>query len=78
MHEYVKSLVRSSPDHSILRFCTNDLSSDKSPEKIARSIIDLVTSIKNEKHDNHKYDKKVEEKRCEVNNFLWKLLKEKN
>ena len=28
-----------------------DLSSDKSAEEIARSIIDLATSIKNEKHD---------------------------
>ena len=57
---------------------TKKYTQNKSSEQIERSIIDLVTSIKNEKHDNHKYDKKVEEKRCEVNNFLWKLLKEKN
>ena len=85
MHEYVKSLVRSSPDHFILHVCTNDLSSDKSPEKIARSIIDLVTSIKNEKHDVsisniiiRAGDKKLEEKWCEVNSFLGKLCKENN
>ena len=30
---------------------TNDMSSDKSPEEIARSIIDLATSTKNENHD---------------------------
>ena len=85
MHEYVKSLVRSSPDHSILRVCTNDLSSDKSPEKIARSIIDLVTSIKNKTHDVsisniiiRAGDKKLEEKRYEVNSFLGKLCKENN
>ena len=51
MHDYVKPLVRSSPDHFILHVGTNDLSSDKSPEEIARSITDLATSIKNEKHD---------------------------
>ena len=51
MHDYVKPSVRNSPDHFILHVGTNDLSSDKSPEEIARSIIDLATSAKNEKHD---------------------------
>ena len=85
MNDYVKPLVRSSPDHFILHLGTNDLSSDKSPEEIARSNIDLATSIKNEKHDvsisNIRIradDKKLEEKRCEVNSFLGKLCKEKN
>ena len=85
MNDYVKPLVRSSPDHFILHVGTNDLSSDKSPEEIARSNIDLATSIKNEKHDvsisNIRIradDKKLEEKRCEVNSFLGKLCKEKN
>ena len=50
MHDYVKTSVWSSPDHFILYVGTNDLSSDKSPEEIARSIIDLATSIKNKKH----------------------------
>ena len=66
-------------------FRTNDLSSDKSPEEIARSIIDLATSIKNEKHDVsisniiiRADDKTLEEERCEVNSFLGKLCKEKN
>ena len=85
MHDYVKPLVRSSPDHFILHVGTNDLSSDKSPEEIARSITDLATSIKNEKHDVsisniiiRADDKKLEEERCEVNSFLGKLCKEKN
>ena len=84
-HDYVKPSVRSSPDHFILHVAVNDLSSDKSPEELARSIIDLVTSIKNEKHDVRisniiirADDKKLEEKRCEVNSFLGKLCKEKN
>ena len=85
MHDYVKPSVRNSLDHFILHVGTNDLSSDKSPEEIARSITDLATSIKNEKHDVsisniiiRADDKKLEEKRCEVNSFLGKLCKEKN
>ena len=51
MSNHVKPSVRKSPDHFILDICTNDLSSDKSSEEIARLIIDLATSIKNENHD---------------------------
>ena len=85
MNDYIKPSVRSSPDHFILHVGTNDLSSDKSLEEIARSIINLAISIKNKKHDVsisniiiRADDKKLEEKRCEVNSFLGKLYKEKN
>ena len=84
MYDYVKPLVRSSPDHFILHVGSNELSSDKSPEVMARSIIDLATSIKNEKHVSISnilicaIDKKLEEKRREVNSFLGKLCKEKS
>ena len=85
MNDYVKPLIRSSPDHFILHIGTNDLSSDKSSEEIAKSIIDLATSIKNKKHDvsisniiTRADNKKPEEKRCEVHSFLGKLCKEKN
>ena len=85
MHDYVKASVRSYPDHFVLHVGTSGPSSDKSPEEIARSIIDLATSIKNEKHDIsisniiiRADDKKLEERRCEVNSFLGKLCKEKN
>ena len=85
MHDYVKQSVRNSPDRFILHVGTNDLSSNKSPEEIARSIIDLATSIKNKKHDVRTFNiiipadnKKREEKRFEVNSFLGKLCKEKN
>ena len=85
MHDYVKPLVRSNTDHFILHVGTNDLSSCKSPEETARSITDLATLIKNEKHDIsisiiiiRADDKKLEEKRCGVNSFLGKLCKEKN
>ena len=83
MNDCVKSPVGSSPDHLILHVGTNDLSLDKSPKEIARSRIDLAASIK--KHDFsisniiiRVDDKKLEEKRCEVDDFLGKSCKEKN
>ena len=85
INDYVKPSVRSSPDHFVLHVGTNDLSSDKSSEEIARSIIDLATLIKNENPNVsisniiiRADDKKLEEKRCEVNSFLRKSCKEKN
>ena len=75
MNDYVITLVRSSPDHFILRVGTNDLSSDESPEERARSIIFLSTSIKGKKHD---VSISLEEKRCSVNSLLGKLCKERN
>ena len=84
-HDYVKPLVRSSPDYFIFHVGTNDLSSNKAPEEIGRSITDLATSIKNEKYDVsisniiiRADDKKLEKKRCEVSSFLGKWCKEKN
>ena len=80
MHDYVKPSTRSTPDHFVLHVVANDLSSDRSPE-IARSIIDLATSIKNKKHDVsisniiiRADDKKLEEKRCGVNSFLGEIV----
>ena len=83
MHDYVKPSVRSSSDHLVLHVGINDLLPNKSSEEIARSITDLATSIKNEKHDVcisniEQTTKKLEEKRLEVNTFLGKLCKEKN
>ena len=51
INDYIKQPVRNSSNHFILHVGTNDMSSDKSPEEIARSIIDLATSTKNENHD---------------------------
>ena len=57
----------------------------KSSEEIARSITDLAISMMNKNHDvSISYiivrpgDKKLEEKRCDVNSFLGKLRQEKN
>ena len=74
MNDYVKPSVKSSSDHFILYLGTNDLSSDKSSEGIARSISDVSISNVTIRADN----KKLEEKRCKVNSFLEKLCKEKN
>ena len=61
------------------------MTSDTSPEQIARLITDFATSIKNEKHDVSTSniliradDKKLEAKMCEVNSFLGKSRKKKN
>ena len=69
LHDYIKPSVRSSQDHFTLHVGTNDLSSDKSLEETARSIIHLATSIEDEKHDVNisniiirADDKKLEEK----------------
>ena len=85
MNSYVKPSVKSSPDHFILHVGTNGLSFEKLSEEIARSIIDLATSFKNETHDvsicniiMRSNDKKIEERRCEVNSSLGKLCKENN
>ena len=85
MHDYVKPSVRSSQDHFTLHVGKNDLSSDKSLEETARSIIHLAPSIKDEKHDVsisniiiRADDKKLEEKMRKVNSFLVKSCKEKN
>ena len=83
MYKHRKGPIR---NNFILHFGTNDLSSDKSLAEIARSIIDLATSAKNKKRDAsissiiiiRAHDKKLEEKRCEVNSFLGKFRKEKN
>ena len=47
MKDDVKPSLRSNADLLILHVGTNDLSSNE----LARSIIDLATSVKNEKHD---------------------------
>ena len=82
---YVRLRKTIGKDQFILHVGRNDLSSDKSPEEIKISIIDLAISIKNKKYDVsisniiiRADDKKLEEKRCEVNRFLGKLCKKKN
>ena len=47
-HNYVNPSVRSSPNHFIFHVGTNDLSSNKSPEEIARSITDLALTLQHQ------------------------------
>ena len=47
----VKPKLREKPDHIVLHVGTNDLVSDRPPDLIAKSILDVASSIKNENHD---------------------------
>ena len=45
--ENEKPSMGEKPDHKILHVKTNDLNSDRAPNLIAKSIIDLAITIKN-------------------------------
>ena len=42
---------RENPDHFVLSIGTNDRDSDRSPDLIAKSILDVASSLKTDKHD---------------------------
>ena len=46
MKDYLKPSLRQNPDHVVLHVGTNDLDSDKDPELIAKSIVDLARTVK--------------------------------
>ena len=46
MKDYLKPSLRQNPDHVVLHVGTNDLDSDKDPELIAKSIVDLASTVK--------------------------------
>ena len=46
MKDYIKPSQRENSDHYILHVGTNDLCLDRSPELIAKSIIDLALTLK--------------------------------
>ena len=85
MKDYIKPSQRENLDHYILHVGTNDLCLDRSPELIAKSIIDLALTLKNESHDvsvsniivrNDSYT--LNKKGCEVNAVLMEMCREKN
>ena len=85
MEDYMKPSLRNPPDHFILHVGTNDLCSEECSMEIAESIINLACRLKNEIHDVsistiilRTDDKKLNEKRMEVNLHLKELSKEKN
>ena len=51
MKDYIKPSQRENSDHYILHVDTNYLCLDGPPELIAKSIINLAMTLKNESHD---------------------------
>ena len=49
MAHYMKPSIRVKPNHFILQVGTNDLSSNRPPDKIAKANIDLASELKSEK-----------------------------
>ena len=85
MKDYIKPSQRENSDHYILNTGTNDLCLDRSPELIAKSIIDLALTLKSESHDVsvsniivRNDSDTLNKKGCEVNTVLMELCKEKN
>ena len=51
MKDHLKSFLRENPDHFVLHTGTNDLDSGRPPDLIAKSVVDVASSLKNSKHD---------------------------
>ena len=78
-----KSKNRENPHHLIIHVATNDISTNKQPEHIAKSIVELALSVKSNCCDvtlsyitvrNDSHQRKV----AETNRYLKELCKEKN
>ena len=85
MKDYIKPSQRENSDHYILHVGTNDLCLDRSPELIAKSIIDLALTLKNESHDIsvsniivRNDSDTLNKKGFEVNAVLMEMCREKN
>ena len=46
MKNHIKPTLREKPDHIVLHVGTNDLVSDRPPDLIAKSIVDVSSSMK--------------------------------
>ena len=78
---YVKPLLRGTPNHFILHVGTNDLNFNQTSEVIAKEIIYLATSLKNNQQDVNVSNiilridnSKLNVKRCEVNQFFIRII----
>ena len=85
MKDIIKPSPRENSNHYILHVGTNELCLDRSPELIAKSIIDLASTLEIESHDVSvsniivRNDSDTLNKNgCEVNAILMELRKEKN
>ena len=81
----IKPSQRENSDHYVLHFGTNDLCLDRSPELIAKSIIDLALTLKNESHDVsvsniivRNDSDTLNKKGYEMNAVLMEMFREKN
>ena len=83
MKDHIKLTLREKTNHIVPHVGTNDLVSDRLPDLIAKSIVDVASSMKNENHDvtvsniipraDH-----FKEKANEVNDYLSKLCIERD
>ena len=85
MKDYIKPTQRENSDHYILHVGTNDLCLDRSPELIAKSIIDLALTLKSESHNVsvsniivRNDSETLNKKGFELNAVLMELCEEKN
>ena len=49
--DYLKPSLRKNTDHFFLYVGTNDLDSDRSPDLITKTIVNVASSLKTDKHD---------------------------
>ena len=85
MADYMKPSIRAKPNHFILHVGTNDLSSNRPPDEIAKAIIDLASELKSEKSGVSissiimRADKpELNKKGSEVNHHLKEMCNRKN
>ena len=83
-YNYMKPSLRENPDHFILHVGTNDLNTERSPELIAKSIVDLATTLKGNSRDIsvsnitvRTDNSNLNEKGSEVNTHLTDMCKER-
>ena len=83
IRDHMKPSMREKPDHTILRVGTNDLNSDRPSYLTAKSIVDLVITLKINRQNvsisniiirNDSFN----EKAMEVNGYLKQLCTERN
>ena len=83
MKDHIKPTLRKKPEQVVLHGGTNDLVSDRAPDLILKSIVDVACSMKNENHDVTAYNiitraDHFKERANEVNDYLSKLCMERN
>ena len=83
MKNHIKPTLRKKPEQIVFHVGTSDLVSDRAPDLITKSIVDVACSMKNENHDVTAYTiitraDHFKERANEVNDYLSKLCMERN